>query len=148
MANAVRLTLDLAADLLGVRVPEAEAVGFGPGGVDPRVKAWARERIFQEEEHGPVLSPFFWDLFRRDTPRPRIVTLRKLLFPSPESLSQRYLSRGGVGRTGYHYLVRFRTRLTPYAKAVHGILARDRKLLSQIEREKRNLEMQEWLSSG
>ncbi len=147
VVNAVRLTLGLAGELLGVLAQEATDAGLGSAGVDPRTVAWARGRIFDEKEREEAISPYFWDLWRRGSSRGRAATLRTLLFPPPEVMTTRYQSSAGIVRTGLTYFIRFKNRLAPYAKVLHGMLARDRRVLSRLENEQRNLEMLEWLSS-
>jgi hypothetical protein len=145
--HAVYLTLLLARDIVGARVPDAVIEALTPDRFDPNITEWALEQIFQEMGDKMTLSPYFWRLWKPGSLREKSVSFRRLLFPPPEFVSQKYPAPFGSLRNYLYYLVRLKDHFMPYTRALWRILLHDDEMTSQVKRQNRNLTMKERLLS-
>lgn len=146
-SNSVYLTLLLARDMICAQVPDDVLEDLKPEKVDLQVKEWAIEQIFRQTSDAPSLSPYFWQLWKPGPFREKAASFRKLLFPSPEFVSQKYPSPFGSIRTYFYYTVRFKDHFVRYARATWRIVIRDKKMLLLVKQQNRNIDMREWMSS-
>ncbi|MBW2169289.1 MAG: nucleotidyltransferase family protein [Deltaproteobacteria bacterium] len=145
--NLVYLALLLARDLLSADVPDSVMEDFKPDEFDPRVKEWALEQIFRVKADTLSLSPYFWQLWRPGSFREKATSLLKLIFPSPEFISQKYPTPYGSSKNYLYYLVRLKDHFYRYGHAMWRILIRDKEMAILAKQHIRDLAMREWLSS-
>ncbi|RLF56123.1 MAG: hypothetical protein DRN37_08495 [Thermoplasmata archaeon] len=145
--NLVYLSLLLARDLLGGDVSDDVLEDLKPFDWDPLVKEWALEQVFRERKDTLSLSPYFWQLWRPGSFRKKAIGLLKLLFPSPQFISQKYPARYGSSKNYLYYLVRLKEHFHRYGHAMWRILTRDKEMVILAKQHNRDLDMREWLSS-
>ena len=146
-SNSVYLTLLFARDLLGAQVPDDVMEALEPDAFDPRVRTWAMEQIFHDTDDTLALSPYFWQLWKPGPFQEKAALFRKLLFPSPEFISQKYPTSFEPIRNYLYYLVRLKDHFMRYTGAMWRILLRDDEMRLLVKRQIRNIAMREWLSS-
>lgn len=145
--NLVYLALLLGRDLLRADVPDAVMADFKPDEFDPLVKEWALEQVFRVKADTLSLSPYFWQLWRPGSFREKVLGLLKLLFPSPQFISQKYPASYGSSKNYLYYLVRLKDHFYRYGRAMWRILIRDKEMAILAKQRNRDLAMREWLSS-
>ena len=145
--NSIYLTLLFARDLLDVRVPFNTMETLKPDNFDPKVKEWALEQIFYHKGDPLSLSPYFWQLWRQGSFREKVAFLMKLIFTSPEFISQEYPAPYGSSRNYFYYLIRLKDHFPRYSRAIWRMLIRDEKMLILAKQQSQNIAMREWLSS-
>jgi len=111
------------------------------------VKEWALEQIFRVKADTLSLSPYFWQLWRPGSFREKATSLLKLIFPSPEFISQKYPTPYGSSKNYLYYLVRLKDHFYRYGHAMWRILIRDKEMAILAKQHIRDLAMREWLSS-
>ena len=147
IGNSVRLTLLLARDLLNADVPDKVLEGLRQDDLDPRVKTWAMEQIFNHRGASLDLSPHFSLLWNSGTLLEKASHFLKLLIPSTEFISQKYPAPHRSLKNYLFYLVRLKDHLSRYCRATWRILVRDEEMRRLVREKNRNLAMREWLSS-
>ncbi len=145
VCNAVYLTLLLARDVIDAQIPHDVMENLKPDGFDQQLREWALEQIFQETNDTLSLSPYFWQLWGPSPLREKLASLRKLLFPPPEFVSQKYPVSFGSLRNYLYYFVRLKDQFMPYIRALWQILVRDKEMRLLVNRQNRNIVMREQL---
>ncbi len=141
------LTLVLAKELVGARIPDDVLEDLKPQSLEPPIKQWALQQIFQKPAEMFSLSPCFWQLWMPGSAGKKVVTFRKLLFPPPKVVSQAYPSSFGSIRNYFYYLVRLKDHILPYTRALWHIFTHDEDMIALLQQQQRNLAMGEWLVS-
>ena len=147
IGTSVYLTLLLARDLLNAEVPDQVLEVLRQDDLDPRVKTWAMEQIFNHSGDSLNLSPHFSLLWNSGTFREKAAHFLKLVIPSTEFISQKYPAPHRSIKNYLYYLVRLKNHLSRYCRATWGILVRDEEMRRLVREQNRNLAMREWLSS-
>lgn len=145
-SNSLFLTLLLARDLLNVRIPDDVMDALEPDDLDPKVKAWTLQQMFQKRYTEKLLSPYFWQLWRPGSFSEKIALLMKLIFTPLEFISQRYATSYGSFRSCLYYLVRFKDHFSRYGRSIWRMLTNEEKMVMLAERENRDMSIREWLS--
>ncbi len=147
VSNVVCLPLLLARDMIGARIPDDVMEDFKPERLDLQLKTWAMEQIFHEPDDISSISPYFCQLWKPGSFREKLISFRKLLFPSPEFVSQRYPAPFGSIRNYLYYLIRLKDHVIPYIRVLWRILSRDKEMASLIKRQNRDIAMRKRLLS-
>jgi hypothetical protein len=145
ICNAVYLTLLLARDIIGARVPDDFIEELRSNRFDPQLKTWAMQKIFHEPSGESSLSLYFWQLWEPGPFREKLIAFRKLLFPSPESLTRRYPVSLGSIQNYLYYFVRLKDHVIPYVHALWRLLSRDKEMILESKQQNRDIAMREKL---
>jgi len=148
VGNAIYLTILLANELLNVEDPHGDMNALKPDNIDPQVKAWALENIFHSRADVFPLSPHFWQLWKPGSFREKATHLLKLIFPSPEFVSQKYPTPYGSMRNYAYYFVRLKDHFSKYGRAMWRMLIGNEEIVMSAKQMNQNIAMREWLSSG
>lgn len=148
VTNCIYITLALARELLGAKVPDDVIEALKPTDPDSSMKTWAMEQLFHGTGDTLSLSPYFWQLWKTGHLKEKAISLLKLVLPSPEFISQKYPTPFGSKQNYLYYFIRLKDHYKRYWRAVWRIISRDREMLFLVEQQNRNIEMRDWLSSN
>lgn len=147
VTNCIYITLVLARELLDAKVPDDVIEALKPADSDSSMKTWAMEQIFHGTGDTLSLSPYFLQLWKHGPFKEKVISLLKLVLPSPEFISQKYLTPFGSKQNYLYYFIRLKEHYKRYSSAVWRIMSRDREMLFLVEQQNRNIAMRDWLSS-
>ncbi len=145
--NSVYMSLLLAKNLLQANVPNKVLNKLYSPTFDSEKLDWAIDQIFNTEPGGLSLSPYFWQLFRPGFSLNKVISFAKIIFPSPEFISQKYYTVSGTMQNYLYYFVRFKDHFYMYLKAIFLILCRNDQMQTVLRNQIRQIEMRDWLSS-
>ncbi len=150
IGKSVYLTLQLAQELLGAKVPAGFLEELRPGDFDERFAVLAKDQIFARKVRtGQPLSMWpavaqFWGATRL---RDKVVLFWKGLFLSRESMARLYPVPADSGRIYFYYFVRFRDLLRTYGRDVGRWLRRDKGMQALAQEAKSLTDLKGWLMS-
>ena len=143
VGNSVVLTILLGHDLVGISLPSIiRRMAKGDGRL-PKVRSWAIEKMF-EEQNTRNLSPYFFQMWNSPTLGQRMAAFRRVLFPPREFIFQTYHVPPRSLKTYFYYLVRIKDRLGFYCMATLKILLREKEMLERLAEDRRDRQMQQW----
>lgn len=145
--NSVYISLLLAKKLIAANVPNEILEILCMPSYTPAKFEWAVQQIFNANPPGQGLSPYFWQLFTPGFSRRKLTSLVKILFPSPEFISQKYDTINGTFHNYLHYFVRVNHKLLRYIKAIVLILIQNTRMREMLHHQIKHIEMKDWLSS-
>ena len=145
--NAVYLALSLAKDLVGAQVPDNVLTNLTPYEITPQVQTWAITQIFQEGYNAPPLSPYFVQLWQAGPLQQKLFLLRRLIFPSSQTVTQKYPVILGSTQNYLYYFIRVKDHFVRYGRTTWRILTGDQNTISWIKQQQRNMAIMKWLSS-
>jgi hypothetical protein len=145
-ANAVGLTLSLAGDLLGAKIPAGALERLTPGGVDHSRHQWALGRMVAPAPEATQLSPYFWGILRPGGLRRKLGYLRRLALPVRGHIIQKYADPEVPGPVSAFYGARLKANLGRYLRASLALLRGDEPMRREAAREIENLAMVQWMA--
>jgi len=148
VTNPVSLAFMLLMELFRAETPEVIRQALQPDKIDPAVKAWALEQVFLDPKEFLHLSPYFWQLWGKDSLREKSMHLFRLLFTPREFVAREYGAPFNSLQNDLYYFIRLKEHAARYVRAVWRLILGDKEMKTQIERQNRNLLMEEWFISG
>lgn len=145
--HSVFLTLELAEELVGAKVPRYVIKNLKPNEFNPQVKSWAIQQIFQDHDLKLSFSPYFWQFWQPHPIREKLNLFKKLLLPSSEFISKNYPVISGTAKSRLYYFIRFKDHLIRYLNALFKIIFREENMIVKLKQNKHSLEMRKWLAS-
>ena len=145
IGNAVFLLLLLARDLIKVEIPDGFLCGLKPADFAEQVYERAVGQVIRGPMEASYLSPYFWQLWAGIPLRKKLKGLLRLVLPPPAFVSQKYPARHKTLKNYIYYLVRTRDNVRRYCCTAWKILRRDEATFKTLQRNKRSLELTEWL---
>jgi len=147
--NGVYLTLLLAKEITGARIPDDALKDLKPDIHHAEATEWALHRIFHKPEgmSEPSLSPYFWQIWANGSLSGKISSLIKLLAPSREFISQKYPTIFGTKRNYYYYLIRLKDHFIRYLVIIFRILRQDKSAIRLVREKKQDIAMTRWITS-
>ena len=145
----MHLSLLLARDLVGAAVPEEALEHLEPEGLDGETREWAVGEVFTDGVPGPEreFSPFFWQLWKKGPVREKLGNLRRLLFPSRETLSQTYPVPAGSRTAPLLYGLRTAQHFGDYAGVTWRLITGDESARRTADEVNRAIAMRDRLTS-
>lgn len=150
VGKSVYLTLKLAMELLGARLPEGFLEDLRPGDFDERFVVLAKNQIFSRRPQTtkPPLSMApavaqFWEASRF---RDKVTLFWKGLFISRKSMARLYPVPSDSLRIYFYYVVRLRDLLRTYGRDVWRWLKRDQEMLDYAQEGRDLTTLKDWLS--
>jgi hypothetical protein len=141
----VCLTLSLAKELLGVRVPVEVLADLRPHGFDGRLISLARAEILLRLHAAPVSSQFA-RMWSAEQIRERVSVLAHTIFPSRKTIRQLYPGCRANHWVYPYYPVRWLYLLRKYVRLAWRVF-RDDELRAVIRRENERAQLLNWLKS-
>lgn len=148
--KSVYLTLKLAMELLGARLPEGFLEDLRPDDFDERFVVLAKDLIFSRRPQTtrlplsmvPLLAQFwgasrFWD---------KVALSWKRVFIPRKAMAKLYPPPSDSLRIYFYYVVRLRNLLRTYGRDVWRWLRRDRELLDYAQEGRDLTTLKDWLS--
>lgn len=150
VGKSVYLTLKLAVELLGARLPERFLEDLRPGDFDERFVVLAKNQIFSRRPQTakPPLSMApavaqFWEASRF---RDKVTLFWKGFFISRKSMARLYPVPSDSLRIYFYYVVRLRDLLRTYGRDVWRWLKRDQEMLDYAQEGRDLTTLKNWLS--
>jgi len=141
-SHAVYLTLRLAKELLGTAVPDAALRRLEPASFDPRLVAWATDRLLERRQYRRVLGPKLVRVWQNDSHRDQVRSLLAMAFPAPEVVAASYDVSPRSKRVYWFYLVRLKQEFFRTRRTMGKLLLRDGEVTEIAEEDK---VLAEWL---
>ncbi len=143
--NAVSFTLMMARQMLGVPVPEAAVGAILGDAFTAEAKKWALERMFGNGfKDMPVLAVLLADA-GRGFHGEKLSSLRQVLFPPREFVSQKYPAAMGSLGVYWYYAVRFCQKAGLYGGVWLRVLMKDARMLAMLEEKRRDTAVKRWM---
>jgi hypothetical protein len=148
--NGVYLSLLLAKEITGARIPDDALKDLKPDIHHVEAMEWALNRIFDKSQSAsePILSPYFWQIWGIGSFGEKISSLVKLLIPSREFISQKYPTIFGTKRNYYYYLIRLKDHFIRYLVIIFRILRQDKSTTRLVREKKQDIAMTRWIVSN
>lgn len=150
VGKSVYLTLKLAMELLGARLPEGFLDDLRPGDFDEQFVVLAKNQIFSRRAQttkrrlsaAPEVAQFWGTPRLRD----KMTLSWKRLFFSRKTMARLYPAPSDSLRIYFYYVVRLRNLLRTYGPDVLRWLRRDQEMLDYAQKGKDLTTLQNWLS--
>jgi hypothetical protein len=146
--NGVYLTLLLAKELTGAKIPQDTIENLKPASFKPEYKEWAIKQIFHQNEDEPSLSPYFWQIRKEKSVLKKISLFLKLMIPTQEFLSQKYPSSINTKFSLHYYMIRMKAHIMRYLSVYWRIMIREESTLRLVKEKNHTFTMMEWISSA
>lgn len=151
VGKSAYLTLSLARELLGAKLPDGWLEELRPADFDERYVALAKDQIFSRRPRtGPPLSMWpavaqFWGATRF---RDKAGLFWKGFFLSREAMARRYPVAVDSWKLNFYYAVRLRDLVRTYGRDVGRWLRRDKDMRAVAEEGRNLTALKEWLTSS
>jgi hypothetical protein len=147
ISHAVLLLFSLANELVEADIPHHVLNSMCSEQFAPHLQEWAREQMMSEPLEDIPYSPYFWQLFIRNSFREKLKSLIRLVFPPTEFILQKYPTSFKSPRNYFYYLIRLQEHARHYAKALWRIVRCDPVMLTVLKQQRRNIAMRNRLLS-
>ena len=145
VVKPVLVTLSLAEELIGLKVPLPPSFREKQKRIPASVLAYAREQMCTQAPYRRAFSPLFWNLWRADSLKSKLGSLKGLLIPSRTIISLQSHASPGSGRMYWSYWQRARRRIPFYAQATLNVVKGRPEMLDEMEEEERRHKVRKWL---